>query len=385
VRIHTNAPAPDLPTDLDGVAILPRSTGVARRDAFTDGHLAIGTGPFRLAAYATDSQMDLTRNPDWWDHAPDMDRVTLRFIPSNAARAAALLAGDIDVMERVDPADLKALTANPNIIVTSSPSMQSIIIHMNFARPDGGASITDNDGGPLPVNPLRDLRVRQALSAAINREVLTQKLLAGMATASGQFAPGGVFGYAEDVAVPEYSPAMAREKLTEAGFPNGFRVVLSAPSDHLPGGTAVAEAIAQMWTHIGVATRLETMPWTAYSPRIARGEFALAVYPCCGSTSDAGSALFTVLGTRDNALRRGNTNDGGYSNPSLDALLGRAMTTFDPVAREDLQRQAARLAASDIGVIPLFHPINVWASRRPISYTPRVDDRSPANGARVTP
>ena len=156
--------------------------------------------------------------------------------------------------------------------MTSSPSMQSIIIHMNFARPDGGAGITDNDGGPLPVNPLRDLRVRQALSAAINREVLTQKLLAGMATASGQFAPSGVFGYAEDVAVPEYSPAMAREKLTEAGFPEGFRVVLSAPSDHLPGGTAVARDMPGVCAVLGS----RACPGTTLTPWLCQSTAAPA-------------------------------------------------------------------------------------------------------------
>jgi peptide/nickel transport system substrate-binding protein len=386
VRIYTNGPAPDLPMDLNAVAILPHGIGPeVHGDAFNSGSEAVGTGPFRFDAYVQGDRLDLVRNPEWWDRAPDWERVSLRFVPHDNVRAAALLAGDLDVMERVGPADLKVLSGDPAIRVSSAPSMQSTIIRLNFAQQDGGVNLTDLAGKPLPANPLRDLRVREALSAAINRDLLVDKLLGGMATASGQLAPAGVFGYAADVTVPEYSPAKARQNLAAAGYPAGFKAVLHAPGDRILGGTVVAEAVAQMWSHIGVPTQIETMPWTAYAGRIARQEFSLAVYPCCGSTSDAGSALFTVLGTRDAELRRGNTNYGGYGNPALDDLLARAMSTFDPLTREALQQQASRVAAQDIGLISLFQPINAWAARRPITFTPRIDGRSPVAGARLRP
>ena len=378
LRIHTRGPAPDLPMDLSAVAILPQGLGAA---PFGEAQ-AIGTGPFRVTAYLHDNRLDMRRNQQWWDSPPARQTVSLRFIPRGTVRAAALLAGDLDVIEQVGPADLPALAANPAIRVSSLPSMQSMLLRFNYVPEDGGEGITDAAGRPLTTNPLRDRRVREALSLAIHRRNLMEKLLPGVAMASGQLAPAGVPGHAPDLPVPDYAPDRARQLLAQAGFPNGFQLTLHTPADRVPGGTAVAEAVAQMWTRIGITTRIASFPWVNYATRIARGDFSLAIYPCCGSTADAGAALFTVLGTRNPELRRGNTNYGSYSNPALDALLAQAMTRFDPASRNALQQDAARLAAADIAMIPLFQQVNAWASRAPITVTPRLDGRSPATDVR---
>ena len=157
------------------------------------------------------------------------------------------------------------------------------------------------------------------------------------------------------------------------GYPEGFRMVFRAPTDRYPNGPAVAQAVAAMWTRIGVATRLEMLPGAIYSPRGVRHEFAMGLWSWSNGTAEAGYALVNVLGTQDGASR-GVSNVSGYSNPRLDALTAEALSTLDPGKRAGLLREAVALGVDEVGAITLFHFKNAWATRAGLRYEARSDD-----------
>jgi peptide/nickel transport system substrate-binding protein len=207
-------------------------------------------------------------------------------------------------------------------------------------------------------------------------------VMGGAATPTGQWLPPGIESYDPATPVPPHDPALARRLLAEAGFPEGFQLVLQSPRGRYLGDAQLAEAVAAMWTGIGVRTEATLLPWAIFSARGARLEFAARLASWRNITGEASYPLSQVLGSYDPVLRRGAANLGRYANPTLDALVERATAMPDAAARGALLRQAVRLAAEDVAVIPLIRPENAWAARRGLRYEPRMDERSLAMGLR---
>lgn len=382
LRLHTRSPAPNLPGDLANIAIVSRHAGQdATTDDYNTGRAAIGTGPYRLLRFQRGDRVEMARNPAWWGARPEWDNVTLRAIPNAGARVAAVLAGDVDLVDQPPLSSLQQLRADARISVITTQGMRVIFLGPDVARAET-AFATDLAGQPLPRNPMRDRRVRQALSLGLNRAALAERLMQGAATPSGQWMPAGLPGYLADL--PTLAPDLdgARRLLAEAGFPQGFRLTLHTPNDRYPNDVAVSQAIAQMWTRIGVATTVEALPGSVYAPRGLRHEFAMGLWGWSNNTAEAGGGLVNILGSEDRAAGRGLSNVTGYANPELDAVTARALSTLDDAQRAALLGQAVRLAMEDAAVIPLFHLINVWVARRGLSYEARADEQSWAVGVR---
>ncbi len=384
LRLITAAPAPTLPHDLSRVAIL-RAASAAVTDgfAFNSGPAAIGTGPYRYAAFSPDAGLDLVRNDGWWDGIAPWRSVALRFIPRDSVRSVALLSGDADLVERVTPIDAQILAARPGMALARAPGLASVYIMLNQGRSDGGPFLTGPDGAALAVNPLRDLRVRQALSLAVNRAALTERLLAGAGVPTGQIAAPGGPDHIAGLSPPIQDLARSRALLAEAGYASGLRIVMLAPTDRYANITQVAEAVAQMWTRVGVTTTLETLPWNNLSRRSGRGEYAAKLFACCASIADPLSTTRELLVTHDPARNNGGSNTGRYSNTLLDGIVEQGLTLHPSQARSLAVEQAARIVADDVPMLLLYHPLNIWAARAPVAYTPRLDGLTLAVGARL--
>lgn len=381
LRLHTAAPAPNLPNDLAIVSIVSRHVGEgATTEAYDNGHAAIGTGPYKLEAFTKGDRAVLVRNEAWWGPKQPWSRVTVRLIANPASRSAALLAGDVDAIEVPDAPTLRR---DPRVTVWDAPGLRVLFLGPDATRDGPSPDITARDGQPLPRNPLRDIRVRQALSVAIDRNALVERSMEGGGIATGQWMPSGTFGWL-DRPSPNYDPVAARRLLAEAGYPDGFRMVFRAPTDRYPGGPAVAQAVASMWTRVGVQTQLEMLPGAIYSPRGVRHEFAMGLWSWSNGTAEAGYALVNMLGTQDGSSR-GVSNVSGYSNPAMDALTARALATIDPDRRGALLREAVALAVDDVGYIMLLHYKNAWATRAGLRYEARSDDLTLATSVSVAP
>jgi peptide/nickel transport system substrate-binding protein len=376
--IKTNVPTPDLPLNLTSVHIVSKHVGEkSSTEDYNAGRAMVGSGPYKFVSYTPGDRVVMTRNDAYWGAKPVWDTVNYRYVSNGAARTAALLSGDVDVIDKVSVSDLPRLKQSPKVSVFAYPGLRVLLLQPSF-REGENPYITDNAGKPLPKNPLLDVRVRRALSLAINRPAITDRILQGAATVANQWMPAKTFGYNPDVKDIPNDPAQAKKLLAEAGFPDGFQLTLSVPNDRYPQAPETAQAIAQFWTRIGVKTKVEVMPWASYASRANKNEFAVSMIAWGNGTGEASYALVNVLGTVDTKKGIGASNWGRYSNAAVDRALDEATAEFDTAKREAILRQSVKVVSDDVGVIPLYHYQNIWAAKKGLKVTPAVSDRTTA-------
>ncbi len=223
VRIHTTRPDPELINELTWSGEqMPLKYG---KDEYNGKMITepVGTGPYRLVEWKKDVRIVLESNPNWWGPKPDVRRVEIRPLPDPSTRAAALLSGEVDLIDNPNPEDIPRLKATRGLAVEITPSQRVVYLFMDSFRPKGGPGPDGSPGlPPGQANPLLDARVRKALYQAINREEICQQLHQNQAAPAYQPMIPSSPAYA-DVPAPTYDPAAARRLLAEAGYPNGFK------------------------------------------------------------------------------------------------------------------------------------------------------------------
>ena len=372
VRIVTRAPYGALPEEINSVAIVSkkRATGASTED-FDSGKAAIGTGPYKFVRFLRGDRVEYVRNDDYWGGRPAWEKLTLRIMPNDPVRTAALLAGELDVIEHVPPADRERLAKNPKLRMDQTTSWRTLFLHLDQYRAVS-PYVTDSAGKPLDKNPLMDLRVRRAMSMAINRAALTERVMEKLAVPASNIVSPAVFGHNAQIRNEPYDPDGAKKLLAEAGYPNGFGITLSGPNNRYINDEQVLQAVAQMFTRVGIQTKVEALPLAAYFPKARKDDTSVALL---GWGSFAGDlALRSILATPDAARGWGSWNWGKSSNAKADQLLTQAFATTDRNAREAVVREAMAAAMANVPVIPLHHQIVSWAMRSDISYTPRTDE-----------
>jgi peptide/nickel transport system substrate-binding protein len=365
-----------MPNDMSTIMIVSaRAAKGASTEDFNAGKATVGTGPLRFVRWQKGNRIELARFDGYWGPKSPWERVSLRVITSDPTRVASLLSGEVRAIENVPTADLARISKQPDLSVYRIVSHRIMYLHVDSNR-DSSPFVTDKAGKPLAKNPLKDVRVRRALSKAINRQALVDRVMEGAARATGQLMPEGMFGYTPALKPEPYDPDGARKLLAEAGYPDGFALTLHGPNDRYVNDDQIAQAIAQMLSRIGITTRVETMPSAVYFTRANKLEFSLMLVGWGSDTAEASSPLKSLLATFSNEKGMGQANRGRYSSPKMDALLQQALATVDDAKREKLLQEATQVAMSDLGIVPLYHQENVWATRKGIVYTPRADERT---------
>jgi peptide/nickel transport system substrate-binding protein len=233
-------------------------------------------------------------------------------------------------------------------------------------------------------NPLKDLRVRQAISKAIHRDAIVDRVMEGIAVKAGQLLPDGFFGVSPNLEPEAYDPEGAKQLLADAGLPNGFKLTIHGPNDRYINDAKICEAIGQMLTRVGIEIEVVTMPRSVFFNRASSGgpdgspEFSFILVGWGAGTGEASSPLRSLLHTYDKERGFGASNRGLYSNPEVDRLTEEALVTVDDAKRAELLAQATEVAIKDLGIIPLHYQMNVWASRKGIKYKPRTDEYTTA-------
>ena len=359
LRIHTSETDAYVPRDLASIAIQARHAAAGRTTAeFNTGVAAIGTGPFRFVEWRPGAQITLTRNDAYWDREPDWARLTLRPLTTDATREVALMTGEVDCIQNVPSQDAERLAGEPGLRIVRDLPYGVIFLAMDQLQ-DNSPFVLEAGGGPMDRNPLKDQRVRLALSKAINRDAIVHRIMTDAAVPAGQMLPDGFFGVSTRIGPERFDPDGARLLLAQAGLPNGFRITLHGLSETRAD---VAQALAQMLSRIGVKTEVVAMPTSVFFTKSSRHEFSLALY--ASNSSEMQGALRGTLATNDPARGWGTFNYGGYSNPWLDTLLGRARMTADDTKRGGLLTEASETAMADVGAIPLYHPMPIWGMRK---------------------
>ncbi|WP_198370839.1 ABC transporter substrate-binding protein [Roseomonas rosulenta] len=387
VRLHTDQPNPVLPGQLTNIFVVSKRVAEAATTAdFNAGRAAIGTGPFRVEQARGTEGMTMLRNDAYWGEAPAWQRVNIRVIGNDSARLAALLSGDADLVESVPPTDVERLQRDPRVAVFRRNSDRIMYLLPNL-RLDQFPLLTDAAGAPLPHNPLRDIRVRQALSLAIDRQALAARALDGQAVPTVQMVPEQFGGFDATLPLPAADPARARVLLAEAGYPDGFGTTIGCSNNRYVNDARVCQALGQMLTRAGFQARVETQPWNVFSPRTQahRNDLPLMLYGLSLSSSrDASYILSTAVHTRVPERAFGQGNRGGFSDARLDAMI-HAVNGLSGDGREAELRRVAREAGEALPFIPLYNQVVVVAARRGIVYVPRMDEQMVAQNARPAP
>ena len=389
IRFRTAAPYPLMPNDMSTIFILSSraakgtttagtTTAGATTEDFNSGKAAIGTGPFRFVRFAKGDRIELTRNDNYWGTKAAWDKVTFRIITADPTRVAALLAGDVRAIENVPTADITRVAKSNDLTLYRTVSHRLMYLHLDTNR-DRSPFVTDKAGKPLEKNPLKDLRVRRAISKAINRQALVERVMEGAAVTSGQLMPEGLFGYTSALKPEPYDVEGARKLLAEAGYPDGFALTLHAPNDRYVNDEQIAQAIAQLLARVGIATKVEALPSSVYFTRASKLEYSFMLVGWAADTAEASSPLKALLATYNTEKGMGTANRGRYSNAKMDEALTQALAIVDDTRRERMLQQATEIAIGDLGIIPLYHQHNLWATRKGITYTPRTDERTLAH------
>lgn len=384
VQLKTSQPVPSLIEQIGRAFILSKkaSTGLTTAD-FNAGKGMVGTGPYRFVEWQPGQRLVMKRFPDYWGPKPDFENVTLRFIPKDASRLAALLAGDVDLIDEVSPDGAKQLKAGGKHPVFSIGSTRLLYLSLDSDR-DQSPFITDAAGKPMDKNPLKDLRVRRALSLMIDRNAITERLLDGSGEPAGQMVPKGMGGFDPSLVPAKQDLAAAKKLLTEAGYPNGFGITIHTSADRFARDSDLGQVLGQMFSRGGIkVNNVFALPYNVYSSAATRREYTAFVFGFGTTTPDSTIGLMNVLATFDKDAGMGAFNRSRYSNPKFDAALKKAMVEFNEAKRNAGLQEATRIVFNDVAVIPLYWPTVHWAAKKGIVYEARRDESTLAQKARL--
>jgi len=366
VRVTTNGPAPLLLNNLSRIAMMPAELEGVPTETLNQGEMVIGTGPFRFVSWSPNDNVVLERFDDYWDGPSHWEQVTYRVFTNPSARIAAILSGDVDLIESVPTADIERLEADESIDLVTTSSNRVMYLHMDQDRETSPFA-----AGPDGTNPLRSAEVRRAISMGINRQGLVDRIMDGQGVPAGQLVPEGYFGWSPDLEVDPYDPEAARELMAEAGYPDGFTLTFHASNDRYPNDEQIAQAIGQMLTRIGIQTDIVTLPASVYFSRASALEFSFIMGGAAAETGEASGVLGPLLETFSETGGRGNR--GRYSSEAFDTALATARETLDDAGREALLQEAMEIGMGDLGVIPVFFLAHSWAVDEGVSYDGRTD------------
>ena len=325
IEITTKGPWSYLPVDLATVFFAsPKAVTELGNDGF--GQAPVGTGPFKFVEMAQGERLTMAKNESYWRGAPKADTVVLRPIPDPTARVAALRSGEVNWIEVPLPDDREALEAEGFTVHLNSYDHEWPWV-LNVSRP-----------------PFDDVRVRQAINYAIDRESLSEDILQGTASPLPQAASEANFAWRAENDLYTYDPEKAKDLLAEAGYPDGFTFRLSFPTsgsgNMLP--IPMNEALQADLAEIGVKVELEPIEWAAMLTDYFVGKIPGDADAINISLSYQQEGFWNAWYGTGSA-----TNAAQYSNPEVDALFKQAQTVEDPAARGDIYADAAKIITDD--------------------------------------
>jgi peptide/nickel transport system substrate-binding protein len=311
----------------------------------------IGTGPFKFVSWDRSGQFVIRRNEKYWGQPPRIDEVIYKNIQEDAARIAALEAGQADIISNLPPHEVERLKSNPRLRVQPVQGLRPIFLVLSPAY-----------------KPLDNPKVRRAITQAIDRDRIIKLVLEGNAyPLRGMLGPQ-VFGYDPNAKAYPYDPDKAKQLLTEAGFPSGFEIDYHSPTGRYPKDREVAQVIVEQLSKVGIRANLKTPEWSIFNTDYKNGKYAFYLTGR-GSLTDA-DTLFQQY------FRTGMTKRVlGYSNPKLDEILDTEQQTFDVKKREKLLWEAHRIILEDAPAVPLWNAMDIYAHRADLVWTAPPDEK----------
>ncbi|MDG1317272.1 MAG: ABC transporter substrate-binding protein [Paracoccaceae bacterium] len=379
IHINTDGQAATLPNDFIRLFIVSSeaaanySTSETAAEGFNSGTATIGTGPYKYVSWEPKGDLVLARNDDYWRGMGAWETVTRKEIPNDSSRLAALKAGQVDVINYVSSVDYLALERDAAIDNVKGDSVY--IMNLQLDQREDTPLVRANDGSDLDANPFRDLKVRQAVDHAIDRQTMVDIVLEGLGRPANQMMPPGFFGSNESIPMPEYDPAKAKALLADAGYPNGFEVDLYCTADRLPGDGAICQGLGQMLTQVGIKTNVNAISKTVYFPAQARLEYSMFMNGWGTLTGEASYTLGGLAHSNNPEVKLGAYNRIEYHNEDVDRLLQTGAKMMDPDERRATYEEAMAKVMADKAYISLVQLQTVWGAKAGmLDFTPRFDE-----------
>jgi peptide/nickel transport system substrate-binding protein len=335
---------------------------------------ANGTGPFVVVSHEPGVKTVYKPNPNWWGKVEhNLDEVVFQTIKSDATRVAALLSGDIDMMDPVPVQDVERVKSSPNVRVLTGPELRTIFLHMDSFRDE--LLYSDVKGK----NPFKDARVRKAVYQAIDMDAIHTKIMRGLSANSAILISPLLFSGAAEFKRWPYDVAAAKKLLTDAGYPNGFAVEMDCPNDRYVNDEAICQAVAQMQARIGVKVKLNAMPKSKYFEKAGVAQKFNSSFNLLGWTPgsfDSWNVVTNITGCRTaDGKGFGLFNYGGYCNPKIDELANKILVETDIPKRDAMIAEAFRINHEEAGVIPLHQQALVWGVSDKVDIVQRADNQ----------
>ncbi len=382
VEIETTAPFPILPDVISLVYIMSKKwceenkalTPVDRRKGIenTASFKTNGTGPFRTRERQPNTRTVLVRNLNYWDKVEsNVEEVVFTPIGNDATRVAALLSGEVDVMEPVPLQDVDRLKSASNLKVMQGPELRTIFLGMDQKRDELLFSSVKGK------NPFKDVRVRRAFYQAIDIETIKTRVMRNAAAPTALMIAPGIKGF-----VPEmnkrlpYDPEASKKLLAEAGYPNGFEVGMNCPNDRYVNDGEICQAIAANLARVGVKVNLQAETKVTYFPKILSRNTSFYLLGWTPGTYDSHNPLTSLMAT-PNDKGQGQFNLGSYSNAKVDELTLKIQSETDQAKRNAMIAEAFKIHADEVGHIPLHQQALAWAMKRNIDLVQLGDNFMP--------
>jgi peptide/nickel transport system substrate-binding protein len=381
VEIEVNGPYPLLLNDLTNIfifdkewmeannSLLPTDSGKGVKGYATDN--ANGTGPFSVESRRADSKTVYVKNPAWWDKPQhNIDKIEFTPITSASTRVAALLSGEIDFTNVAPLQDLPRLTASPEVKVLQTNELRSVFFAFNLKDTLFESDVKDK-------NPLKDIRVREALYRAIDIDAVQKRAMRGLSRNTGALVAPAIPGYepSQDERLP-FDLDGAKKLLAAAGYPNGFSFQMNCQSDSLVNEEEFCQAVASMWSRAGLKPNLSLAPRSQQAPKRVKGDFDVISFGWANEPMiDAYSLLVQVL--RSKSGTGGVFNWGNWGDPRIDALVDKAGVELDTPKRIAMMKEALKIAKAEHLFVPLHQQPMAWAMRSTVANTVQASDNKP--------
>lgn len=360
VQIKTKEPYPVLPAVLAELWIVPPQYTQEKGKKYLAKH-PVGSGPFRFVRWIKDERIELVANPNYWKGKPKFDKLIFLPIPERSTRVAMLKTGEVDIVGDIPPYMVQDLKADKEIEVITASGARAYFLGINT----------------LADTPLKDPKVRQALAHAIDVDSIITNTLGGYGSRLASLLTPRHFGHDPKLEPYPFDPGKAKQLLTEAGYPDGFKVDFDAPNGRYLMDKEVAQVIAGQLKKIGLDVNLRIKEWGTYITQFRKKakEEMTTLYFLGWSipTFDADAILFALC-TPDKTYSR-------YNNKAVADILTRARYTMDVNQRLEMYNQAIALMNKDLPVIPLYQLKDLYGRRTRISWEARTDERILLHGA----
>ncbi len=354
VEIATKEPTPLL-SRLSFIYVLPRH--LLERQGEKEFFLhPVGTGPYRFVSRIPGDRIELEAFPGYWHGRPAVPRAVFRAVPRADDQWKVATGSHPTVLLSAPRKGWAEHLKDERLRLIERPSLTVIYLGMNVA--------------PRPGNPLADIRVRRALRMALDLRELVSRGTRNHGFPASQFVPPDVIGYNPSLTVPNPDPAEAKRLLAEAGYPNGLDLVID---DEVGPPSPTLTEVSRQLAAIGVRLTPRYWPKEAFFDRIDKGESPLNITGWVCSSGESSELFETTFHTRVAGGTLGRSNGLGYSNPEIDRLTAQILTTIDPAARVELEKQAMAEVVNDLPWIPLYIPEDRYALTPDVRWEPRAD------------